>query len=173
MSSRTKKEGHFTAVMTALELLTRHPEIDVKVATPVTRYNIDDVPEIARLLDAKAGTLPGRLFYNVFQAFPRSMDAEVAWDDFVVSAQEFAELQRRVEADSHPYRINWLGHETLDKLYVMIFPDGSLTVPAGSDFMNYGQFLEVDDLDELLEHTDFDAPKHQLHAKGWSRLGTD
>ncbi|MEN8234405.1 MAG: radical SAM protein [Actinomycetota bacterium] len=172
VSSRTKKEGHFAAVMEALDLLESHPGIDVKVATPVTRFNIDDVANIARLLDERAPRLPGRLFYNVFQAFPRSMDPDVAWDDLVVSNAEFSALRERVEAESHDYRINWLGHETLDKLYAMVFPDGRFTVPSGSAFRDYGPFLEIDDLDALLNQTDFDAPKHQRHAEGWSRSET-
>lgn len=169
VSSRTKKPGHFTAVMAALDLLEAYPDIDVKVATPVTRHNIEDVPNIARLLDERARRLPGRLFYNVFQTFQRSMDPGVAWGELVVDDADFAALRERVEAAHHPYRINWLGHETLDKLYVMVFPDGSLTVPSGSEFRNYGPFLEITDLDALLARTDFDAPKHQLHARGWSR----
>ncbi len=144
-------------------------DIDVKVATPVTRHNIDDVPNIAQLLDERAKRLPGRLFYNVFQAFPRSMDPDVAWDEMVVDNASFEALRRQVEATPHDYRINWLGHETLDKLYVMVFPDGSLTVPSGSQFRNFGPFLEIDNLDTLLDESDFDEPKHQRHAKGWSR----
>lgn len=169
VSSRTKKPGHFTAVMAALDLLEAYPGIDVKVATPVTRHNIEDVPGIARLLDERARRLPDRLFYNVFQAFPRSMDPDVAWEEMIVDDAEFVALRERVEATPHEYRINWLGHETLDKLYVMVFPDGSLTVPSGSEFRNYGPFLEVGDLDALLARTDFDAPKHQRHAAGWSQ----
>jgi MoaA/NifB/PqqE/SkfB family radical SAM enzyme len=169
VSNRTKKPDHFAAVMTALDLLETHPGIDVKVATPVTRFNIDDVPNIARLLDDRARRLPGRLFYNVFQAFPRSMDPDVAWDGLVVDDAEFATLRKIVEANPHDYRINWLGHETLDKLYAMVFPDGTFTVPSGSAFLNYGPFLEIDDIDGLLARTDFDAPKHQYHAAGWSR----
>ena len=169
ISARTKKPGHFAAVMKALDLLESHGGIDVKIATPVTRHNFDDVPSIALLLDERAKRLPGRLFYNVFQAFPRSMDPDVAWDEMVVDAPAFAALRKRVDAMPHDYRINWLGHETLDKLYVMVFPDGSLTVPSGSQFRNFGPFLEVDDLDTLLEESDFDEPKHQRHAQGWSR----
>ena len=170
VSSRTKKVGHFAAVMAALDLLEGYPDIDVKVATPVTRLNIGDIPNIAGLLDQRAERLPGRLFYNVFQAFPRSMDPDVDWDQMVVSDAEYGEMRGRVEAIRHDYRINWLTHETLDKLYAMVFPDGSLTIPTGSEFRNYGQFLKIDDLDALLQRTDFDAPKHQLHSQGWSRL---
>jgi len=169
MSSRTKKPGHFAAVLAALALLEGYPGIDVKVATPVTRHNFDDVPNIARLLDERARRLPGRLFYNVFQAFPRSMASDVVWGEMIVDDTEFEALRTRVEAAPHDYRINWLGHDTLDKLYVMVFPDGSLTVPVGSEFRDYGPFLEVEDLDALLGRTDFDAPKHQRHAQGWSR----
>ena len=169
ISARTKKPGHFAAVMEALDLLESHEGIDVKIATPVTRHNIDDVPSIALLLDERAKRLPGRLFYNVFQAFPRSMDPDVTWDEMVVDAPAFAALRKRVDAMPHDYRINWLGHETLDKLYVMVFPDGSLTVPSGSEFRNFGPFLEIDDLDTLLDESDFDEPKHQRHAQGWSR----
>ncbi len=169
VSRRTKLAGHFDAVMAALDLLEGYPDIDVKVATPVTRHNLADVPDVVALLDERAVRMRGRLFYNVFQAFPRSMDPEVPWPEMVVSAAEFAELQMQVERRPHPYRINWLGHETLDKLYVMVFPDGSLTVPSGSEFRNYGRFLDVEDIDELLAQSDFDAPKHRLHAEGWSR----
>jgi MoaA/NifB/PqqE/SkfB family radical SAM enzyme len=169
ISARTKKPGHFAAVVEALGLLESHPGIDVKVATPVTRHNIDDVPNIALLLDEWVERLPGRLFYNVFQAFPRSMDPDVEWDEMVVDDTSFDLLRSRVEATPHDYRINWLGHETLDKLYVMVFPDGSLTVPSGSQFRNFGPFLEIEDLGTLLDESDFDEPKHQLHAQGWSR----
>ncbi len=173
VSSRTKKPGHFAAVLAALDLLESHPGIDVKVATPVTRFNIDDVPDIANLLDERAARLPGRLFYNVFQVFPRSMDPDVVWDGMVVDDVEFTALRKQVKADPHNYRINWLGHETLDKLYAMVFPDGTFTVPSGSVFRNYGPFLEIDEVDALLTQTDFDAPKHQRHAQGWSRTDED
>lgn len=169
VSSRTKEPGHFAAVMAAVELLEAYPDIDVKVATPVTRHNIADVPNIVRLLDRRAPRLHRRLFYNVFQAFPRSMSGDVSWPEMLVDGHAFAALRRQVEALPHGYRINWLDHETLDKLYVMIFPDGSLTVPVGSDFRNYGPFLEIADLGGLLAESDFDAPKHQRHAAGWSR----
>ena len=169
VSARTKKPGHFAAVMAALTVLERYPGIDVKVATPVTRHNIDDVPNIARLLDERARRLPGRLFYNVFQAFPRSMASDVSWETMIIDDAEFGALRDEVEAAPHEYRINWLGHETLDRLYVMVFPDGTLTVPVGSEFRTYGPFLEVEDLDALLRRAEFDAAKHRRHARGWSR----
>ena len=171
VSARTKEPGHFAAVMGALDLLAAHPRIDVKVATPVTRHNLEDVPAIAALLDDRAARMPNRLFYNVFQAFPRSMSGEVDWDGLVVTAAEFAALRAEVERSPHRFRINWLDHGTLDRLYVMVFPDGSLTIPSGGRYADYGPFLDVDDLDELLARTDFDAPKHFRHSKGWSRPG--
>jgi MoaA/NifB/PqqE/SkfB family radical SAM enzyme len=169
VSSRTKKPGHFDAFVSALQMLTCHPDIDVKVATPVTRRNLDDVPGIVELLDHIAVDGPNRLFYNVFQAFPRSMSDDVAWDDLVVTAEEFSDLRSRVEQADHPFRINWLDHRILDRLYVMIFPDGSLRVPAGGSYLDYGPFLEVDDLDRILKRTEFDAAKHRLHSLGWSK----
>ena len=165
VSARTKKTGHFDAVMAALDLLAGHPGIDVKVATPVTRHNADDVPNIVTLLESRYQ--PNRLFYNVFQAFPRSMDAGVAWDDLIVTDSEFAALRSQIESDT--LVINWLDHDTLDRLYVMVFPDGRLTVPAGSTFCFYGQFLEVDDLEEVLVRAEFDTAKHRRHAEGWQR----
>jgi MoaA/NifB/PqqE/SkfB family radical SAM enzyme len=171
VSARTKKEGHLAAVLAAFELLAAHPAIDVKAATPVTRHNLADVPNIVRLLDGLAARMPNRFFYNVFQAFPRSMDAEVLWDEMVVTAEEFAALRARVGATAHTIRINWLSHETLDKLYVMVFPDGSLTVPVGSEYLNYGPFLEISDLDDVIRRSEFDAAKHRRHSAGWHRTG--
>ena len=169
VSARTKKPGHFQAVMTALDLLEGYPTIAVKVATPVTKHNIADVPDIVGLLDHRARAFSGRLFYNVFQAFPRSMNPNVDWAAMVVTDEEFADVARRVEATPHPFRINWLSHETLDRLYVMVFPDGTLTVPVGAEFRNYGPFLDVADLDALLATAEFDNPKHLRHSQGWSR----
>ena len=169
ISSRTKKEGHFVAVMAALDLLAGYPEIDLKVATPVTRHNLGDVVNIAALLDRWATRLRNRLFYNVFQAFPRSMDADVDWEQLVVTDTEFRDLHDQVTRSEHPYPINWLSHETLDKLYVMVFPDGTLTIPSGSEFGSYGDFLAIPDIDEFLRTTDFDAPKHRRHSQGWQR----
>ncbi len=171
VSSRTKKAGHFAAVMRALEMLALHRAIDVKVATPVTRHNLDHVPDIATLLDTRAAGMPNRLFYNVFQAFPRSMDADVPWEDLVVTSAEFAALREQVELAPHRFRINWLSHETLDRLYVMVFPDGTLTIPVGGRYVGYGPFLEVEDLDTVLEQASFDIAKHLLHAEGWQRSG--
>jgi MoaA/NifB/PqqE/SkfB family radical SAM enzyme len=169
-SARTKKPGHFGAVLGDLDLLADFPAIDVKVATPVTRHNLAEVPAIVRLLGERAGRMPNRFFYNVFQAFPRAM-SEVDWDALVVTDAEFDELRRSVEAEPHSFPIHWLDHRTLDRLYVMIFPDGSLTVPVGGEYLDYGPFLEVTDLEALLERTDFDAPKHRRHAQGWRRVG--
>lgn len=169
VSARTKKPGHFAAVMGALELLSAYPGIDVKVATPVTRHNLADVPGIVALLDERAQRMPNRVFYNVFQAFPRSMDASVAWEALVVSDAEFSALRKAVEAAEHRITINWLNHETLDRLYVMVFPDGRLTVPVGSSFRFYGQFLEIGDLDAVLAEAEFDSAKHLRHAAGWRR----
>lgn len=167
VSSRTKNPGHFDSVMSALGLLAAHPRIDVKVATPVTRFNIEDVPNIVGLLERYAGQAPNRVFYNVFQAFPRSMDPDVAWDELVVSDAEFAALRDTVAASG--LKINWLDHDTLDRLYVMVFPDGRLTVPAGARFAFYGDFLTIDDLDEVLRRAEFDVEKHRRHAEGWAR----
>jgi MoaA/NifB/PqqE/SkfB family radical SAM enzyme len=169
VSRRTKKEGHHAAIMAALDLLAAHPGIDVKVATPVTRHNLGDVHNIVRLLDRRAATMPNRLFYNVFQAFPRSMDEGVAWGELLVTAEEFAALEREITATPHRLRINWLSHETLDRLYVMIFPDGTLVIPVGSAFRSYGPFLEVTDLEAVLDRADFDAAKHLRHSRGWGK----
>lgn len=169
VSVRTKEIGHFDAIMRALHLLSKHSSIDVKVATPVTRRNLGHVESIAELLADKAETMPNRLFYNVFQAFPRSMADDVAWEDLVVTDAEFAALRTRVEAAGHPFHINWLDHTTLDRLYVMVFPDGTLTVPVGPSFRFYGRFLDIDDLDEVLRQAKFDAEKHRRHAEGWSK----
>ncbi len=168
VSSQTKKKGHFTAIMNCLDFLAGFPAIDVKVATPVTLHNIHDIPAIVALLDERAAYMPNHLFYNVFQAYPRAMQPQ-AWDELVVSDDDFQSLKASVERSQHAFKINWLDHDSLDRLYVMVFPDGSLTIPSGSDYTNYGAFLEIKDIEEFLTTTDFDAPKHLRHSKGWSK----
>jgi MoaA/NifB/PqqE/SkfB family radical SAM enzyme len=167
INARTKEPGHHAAIVNALEWLRGHPEIDVKVCTPVTRRNIEDAPNIVRLVDEYSETTEARVFYNIFQAFPRAMQ-DVDWDELLVSAEEFADLERRVTAVAG-VRVNFLSHETLDRLYVMIFPDGSMVVPCGSAFAGYGPFMEIPDLDSILDESRFDSAKHLRHSRGWEK----
>jgi len=166
INSRTKHPGHFSAIMRALDWLRGHPAIDVKVCTPVTRHNLEDVPAIARLVENYSHTTQARVFYNVFQAFPRAMFA-VEWGSLLVTDQEFASLRDRIGGGNN-IRISFLDHETLDKLYVMVFPDGSMVIPKGADYLNFGPFLEVKDLDAALEASQFDSPKHLRHSRQWN-----
>ena len=168
VSVRTKKAGHFTAILQALAWLREHPEIDVKLCTPVTRYNLADVPNIVHLAEAYAHTTRARVFYNIFQAFPRSM-LPVEWDKLLVTDEEFATLERQLAGQAH-IRLNFLDHTTLDRLYVMIFPDGSLVIPSGADFFSCGQFLEIEDFDTVIAASDFDVAKHYWHSRGWEKV---
>ena len=168
VSSQTKKAGHLTAVLRDLEMLARYPQIDVKLATPVTQKNVADVPNIARLVDTWAARVSNRVFYNIFHTFPRSL-AGREWDELLVSDVAYTAMQREIEAMPHHIKINFLTHQILDRVYVMIFPDGTLTIPSGTEYRQYGRFLDVQDLEALLTQTDFDAAKHLRHAKGWQR----
>lgn len=167
VNSRTKEEGHFGAIMRALEWLRAYPEIDVKVCTPVTRHNLSDVDAILELVEDYARTTDARVFYNIFQAFRRAM-FEVNWDELIVSDREFSDLRERLKTRS-TVRVNLLDHQTLDRLYVMIFPDGSLVIPRGSDYPSYGPFLDIEDLDAVLQASRFDSEKHLRHSRGWVR----
>jgi len=164
---RTKHPGHFQAVMRSLDWLRLFPNIDVKVCTPVTRHNLSDVPVIAQLVEEYARTTRARVFYNVFQAFPRAMFS-VKWENLVVSDDEFSLLRDRVGAKPN-IRINFLSHKTLDKLYVMVFPDGSLTIPKGAEYLNFGPFLEVKDFGQVLNASQFDSAKHMYHSRNWRK----
>ena len=66
-------------------------------------------------------------------------------------------------------RINFLSHETLDKLYVMVFPDGRMTIPKGGEYLNFGPFLEVNDFERVLKSSQFDSAKHLRHSRGWGK----
>lgn len=168
INARTKKPGHFAAIQRVLEWLRAYPAIDVKLCTPVTRHNLAHVPAILDLAEAYAQTTSARVFYNVFQAFPRAMfDAD--WQQLLVTDAEFAALEQEL-AGRTTIRVNFLSHATLDRLYVMIFPDGSLVIPRGSDYLTYGPFLAVDDLESALAASQFDTAKHLKHAQGWRRL---
>lgn len=144
-----------------------HSAIDVKVCTPVTRRNLDDIPAIARLVEDYSRTTHARVFYNVFQAFPRAMFS-VDWENLLVTDQEFASLKSQIGGGTN-IRISFLDHETLDKLYVMVFPDGSMVIPKGADYLKFGPFLEIENLDAALEASQFDSPKHLRHSREWTK----
>ena len=169
VNALTKKPGHFAAVMHALEILGRHPYIDVKVCTPVTSKNLHDVPAIVRLVDRWARGVRNRVFCNIFQTFPRAMKS-VDWDGWLVSDGEFRALRRRVRATRPRVQVNFLSTRTLDRLYAMIFPDGSLVVPSGPAYCAFGKFLKIKDLDATLAETQFDAARHRRHARGWRKV---
>jgi len=166
VNSRTKHPRHFSAVMRSLDWLRSYPGIDVKVCTPVTRRNLDDVPAIAQLVEEYSRTTQARVFYNVFQAFPRAMFS-ARWERLVVTAEEFASLARQVGTDKGSVRVNFLSHETLDRLYVMVFPDGNMIIPRGPEYLSFGPFLEVEDFEEALSASQFDSAKHLRHSRGW------
>jgi len=168
VNALTKKPGHFAAVMRALRRLSRHPHLDVKVCTPVTRKNLHDVPAIAVLVDRWARTVGNRVFYNIFQTFPRAMKP-VTWDEWLVSDRQFRQLRRVVRAIRPRIRINFLSKRTLDRLYVMVFPDGSLVIPHGPAYASFGAFLQVKDLGAILARSRFDAVRHRRHASGWQK----
>ncbi len=169
VNARTKKEGHFTAVMRALAWLRDHPSIDVKVCTPVTRHNLKTIPAVVHLVAYYAGTTQARVFYNIFQAFPRTM-SDVEWEELLVSDEEFEALKSRV-GTSDLIQINFLDQEFLDRLYLMVFPDGSLVIPRGSEFMSYGRFLDIEDFELAIDDSRFDRAKHLRHSKGWQKKG--
>ncbi len=166
-NSRTKHRGQYAAVMRSLEWLRSYPNIDTKVCTPVTRHNISDVPAIAQIVEEYSHSTQARVFYNVFQAFPRAMFS-VEWDNLVVSDDEFSLLKEQVGARTG-IRINFLSHKTLDKLYVMVFPDGRMTIPRGGEYLNFGPFLEVEDFEQVLNTSQFDSAKHLRHSRGWGK----
>jgi len=167
VNARTKKPGHFAAIMQALEWLRAYPEIDVKLCTPATRYNLAEVPGIAQFAEEYARTTAARVFYNIFQTFPRAM-FPVAWESLLVMDEEFASLKSQL-AGQRRIRIHFLSHETLDRLYVMIFPNRDLVVPSGPDFLTFGPFLEIEDLDTALDASQFDSAKHLRHSRGWQK----
>jgi MoaA/NifB/PqqE/SkfB family radical SAM enzyme len=167
VSALTKKGGHFTAIMRALAWLRNHPSIDVKLCTPVTRHNLKNVPAVAHLASHYARTTTARVFYNIFQAFPRAM-TEVDWGDLLVSDEEFEALKSRVKG-MKLVQVNFLDHEVLDRLYLMVFPDGTLVIPRGSEYSSYGRFLDIEDFEPAIRDSRFDADKHRRHSEGWRK----
>ena len=168
-NARTKRPGHFAAIMAALDLLRNCPEIDVKLCTPVTRDGVDDVVNIAALAQAFADTTGNRVFYNVFQVFPRSWEP-CNWDGLIVSDEARAGMVQQVEAQGFHIRINFLSTKALDQLYVLILPDGGLYVPSGPMYHYFGQVLDIANLDAILNASTFDSIKHLAHSKAWGRM---
>ena len=91
----------------------------------------------------------------------------VPWDEWVVSDRQFRALRRRIRGQRPRVKIHFLSTRTLDRLYVMIFPDGSLVVPSGPTYAAFGPFLEITDLGAVLSRSRFAAVRHWRHAGGW------
>lgn len=167
INSKTKEKEHLSAVLKALELLKKYPNVDVKICTPVTKHNIKDLPNILEIAEKYKSKTKARVFCNIFQTFPRSQN-EVDWKELVVSNKEFAILKRKLSVN-RKIRINFLDHKTLDKLYLMIFPNGNLVIPEGENFKSFGSFLENKDLNAVIKQSKFDSQKHLMHSKGWRK----
>lgn len=168
ISSKTKEAGHLKSILKDLNLLKKYPHIDVKLCTPVTKYNIKDIPNILSLAENYKKQTEAKVFYNIFQTFPRSF-GEVNWSELVVSSREFASLKRKLSGRKK-IKVNFLSHATLDKLYLMIFPSGNLVIPEGENFTSFGPFLKINNLDEVVKRSKFDSRKHLQHSKGWTRI---
>ncbi len=165
ISSKTKEPGHLAAVLKVLNRLKKFPHIDVKIATPVTKHNIKDIPNILSLAENYKGWTKARVFYNIFQTFPRSL-GKVEWAELVVSNREFAKLKRKLTG-KEIIKVNFLSHKTLDKLYLMIFPNGNLVIPVGENFTSFGQFLKIENIYETIRRSKFDSRKHLRHSRGY------
>jgi MoaA/NifB/PqqE/SkfB family radical SAM enzyme len=167
INSQTKEKGHLAAVLNTLDMLKEYPNIDVKMCTPVTRYNIKDIPNILNLAESYKRKTTARVFYNIFQTFPRSL-SNVDWGELVVSDKDFATLRGNLSGRKK-IKVNFLDHKTLDKLYLMIFPNGNFVIPAGEEFASFGPFLEINDIYEVLKKSKFDSQKHLKHSGGWGK----
>lgn len=157
VNCRTKRRGHFAAVLQALACLREYPEIEVTICTTVTRHNVEDVPRISRLVEEYAETTCARVRYTVFQAFPRATFT-AAWRDLPVSDEEFTALHIRIPIGSR-VPVKFLDHRALDRTNVMIFPDGRLVVPRGHRYFKYGRFLEIPDLGACLQRSRMSAER--------------
>ncbi len=54
----------------------------------------------------------------------------------------------------------------------MVFPNGTMTIPKGAEYLNFGPFLEVKDFDQVLNLSQFDSAKHLRHSRGWGKETT-
>lgn len=166
ISSKTKEPGHLAAVLKALKLLKKYPHIDIKIATPVTKHNIKDIPNILSLAENYKHQTKARVFYNIFQTFPRSL-SKVNWEELLVSSREFAVLKRKLSVRKK-IKVNFLSHNTLDKLYMMVFPNGNLVIPVGKNFTSFGPFLDVENIYETVKRSKFDSRKHLGHSRKYA-----
>ena len=171
ISSKTKEAGHLKAVLKALELLKNYQNIDVKICTPVTKFNIEDIPNILTIAEDYKKQTKANLFYNIFQTFPRSY-SEVDWRELIVNNKVFGSLKRKLSGRKR-IKVNFLDHKTLDKLYLMIFPNGNLIIPNGDNFSSFGPFLEINDINDVIKQSEFESQKHLRHSKGWGKKLSD
>jgi hypothetical protein len=66
-------------------------------------------------------------------------------------------------------KINFLDHTTLDKLYLVIFPNGNLVIPEGDNFTSLGSLLKIEDINRVINQSIFETTKHLRHLKIWAK----
>ena len=112
--------------------------------------------------------MSNRVFYNVFQVFPRAWEP-CDWDGLLVLDRDWEAMVDAVQSLEFGIRINFLSTAVLDRLYVLILPDGGLYVPSGPDYHYFGPLLDIDNLDTILRASDFDSIKHLRHSQAWGK----
>ncbi|MGD8699973.1 MAG: radical SAM protein [Gemmatimonadales bacterium] len=166
INCRTKRRGHFAAILQTLERLREYPEIDVVIRTAVTRHNVEDVPRVARLVEEYAETTCARVRHEVYHAFPRAM-FPASWRDLLVSDGQFAALHDRLRSNG-TVPVQFLDHGSLDRVYLMIFPDGRLVIPQGPRYYTYGRFLEIADIEACLQRNRISAERDARQSEVWA-----
>jgi MoaA/NifB/PqqE/SkfB family radical SAM enzyme len=122
---------HFQKALDALRLIqTERPDIDLTVRTVASWKNLDDVPEIGRVL-IENGIDPNRIRWKIYQCSTsgprRGVTLSGGW---LVRDEDFTRLEAEVRKSNPQYpRITFQSlRSTRDTCYFQILPNGDLKI---------------------------------------------
>jgi MoaA/NifB/PqqE/SkfB family radical SAM enzyme len=131
-----KRRGHFQEIVSRMEAI-QNSGIGLKINTMVCRSNIGYLDRIAGLLDDYHVKK-----WKLFQFSARGKAARIQ-EEYEVSDEEFSGAGESV--GEHGFDVIFSFNHLRDNAYFLISPDGTVTVPSGSEYIRIGNIMDGPD----------------------------
>jgi len=149
-------KGHFQVIGEKARIA-NELAIPIKITTAVSRKNIGDIENIAKLLSN--GILPQ--VYNLIRIVKRNVDPG-AFSENMVEEEEFLVMKEKLMQGNYPLRLSFCsGDEEIDRAYIFVNPDFTVTMTDAGAEKKIGD-LKTEPLELIIRKAGID---HELHLK--------